>query len=244
MTEQPDLSEQYRTWKNWDASGFAALLPETELYYARELGRAGAALDRPLSVLEIGFGNGGFAGFAAKRGWTYSGTEIDPELVARAVKAGLDVHLADPDLGASFAGQRFDLITAFDVLEHLTHAEIAVMLGHVAALLAPDGRFVARFPSGDSPFSFGMQNGDMTHRSHIGSGMVRQFCIGAGLVPVQIRAPVLPVRGLGLRRALRRAPVHLARRITQAVMRRVFYDNQPRVSDPNMVIVLKAASRS
>jgi hypothetical protein len=124
------------------------------------------------------------------------------------------------------------------VLEHLTHDEIISFLGQLRDLLQPHGRIIARFPSGDSPFSLGMQNGDMTHRSHIGSGMVRQFCIATGLRAVQIRGPVLPVVGVGFMRGLRRALVRGARWLVAGFVRKVYMDNQPRVIDPNMLIVL------
>ena len=230
--------ELYRKWKDWSEGTFGTLPRETEVYYDRELSRAGIG-GQGLDVLEIGFGNGGFASFARARGWTYAGTEIDPALVARAREAGFDVSPAG-DLTALFGDRRFDAISAFDVLEHLTQDEIIAILSQIRTLLKPGGRFVARFPSGDSPFSFGMQNGDITHRTHIGSGMVRQFSLAAGLRPEQIRAPVYPVTGLGLRRGVRRALVAAARVPVRAFVRIVFHDNQPRVIDPNMLIVLSA----
>ena len=239
MSTDMDQATDYRDWKGWDRENFAKVPQELAVYFEAELGKAGVSLDGPLEVLELGFGNGGFAGFCHERGFGYSGTEIDAELVDRAQANGFEVVAADPDLTALFEGRKFDLIVAFDVLEHLTQDEIIEALGHVSGLLTAGGRMIARFPSGDSPFSFGMQNGDMTHRTHIGSGMVRQFCLATGLRPHQIRGPVLPIQGLGLRRAMRRAAVRAARAFVATFVRVAYMDNQPRVIDPNMLIVLE-----
>lgn len=235
MTAEAGL---YRDWKGWRTGEFGALPVETERYYAMELDLAGVPSGPDVDVLEVGFGNGGFATHTRARGWRYTGTEIDGELVARAREAGYEVHEAASDLIGIADGRMFDLVCAFDVLEHLEADAIIDLLEQVRALLKPGGRFVARFPSGDSPFSLGMQNGDMTHRTHIGSGMVRQFCLASGLVPLQIRPPAFPVRGLGVKRGLRRALVLAGRAPVRTFFRLVFHDNQPRVIDPNMVIVL------
>ncbi|MEM9060200.1 MAG: class I SAM-dependent methyltransferase [Pseudomonadota bacterium] len=237
MTDAREMVDEYRDWKAWDRDSFAKLPPEVRRYYEVELRTADAWGDG-LSVLEIGFGNGGFAAFCRDQGWTYSGTEIDPELVERATSEGFDVSLAEPDLVKLFGDRKFDVIAAFDVMEHLTLDENIAFLKQARALMAPEGRLVARFPSGDSPFSFGMQNGDMTHRSHIGSGIVRQLCIASGMRPRQIRGPVYPVTGLGLKRGLRRGLIAALRAPVRRFVQIVFMDNQPRVIDPNMVVVL------
>ncbi|MEM0988474.1 MAG: methyltransferase domain-containing protein [Pseudomonadota bacterium] len=166
---------------------------------------------------------------------------MDPELVDRAVEHGFAARIAPQDLAQSFGAEAFDLICCFDVLEHLEQQEIIVMLSAFAKLLRADGRVIARFPSGDSPFSFAMFNSDITHRTHIGRGAVFQFCIASGLTAAQIRHPVMPIRGLGLRRAIRRMMVCAGRWAVRNFVRKIFFDNAPRVVDPNMLIVLQLA---
>lgn len=232
-----EASALYRAWKSWDDADFARLTDESRVYFQAELKQAEIAADGQ-DVLEIGFGNGQFARFCQGQGWSYAATEIDPELVARANAHGFEAHEAPDDLAQHFLGRHFSLIAAFDVLEHLPADAVIAMLSQCRALLAPGGRLLARFPSGDSPFSGRMYNGDMTHRSLIGTGMVQQLCLASGLRPVQVRGPASPVRGLGWRRALRRAAVQAARAPVRAFLRAAFYDNRPCVIDPNMVIVL------
>ena len=236
--DQTQLTQNYRAGKDWDRDSFGQQTTESRLYYTNELARAGITGDA-LSVLEIGFGNGQFAAWCLDNGHSYSGTEIDPELVDRAKGAGIDAHVASQDLGSIFQPDRFDLICAFDVLEHLTHDENIAMLSDFRMLLKPGGHVLARFPSGDSPFSLAMQNGDITHRSHLGLGAVQQLCLQSGLEPVQVRHPYLPILGLGPKRAARRALVAAARWALRGIIRKVFFDGVPRVVDPNMFVVLR-----
>ena len=231
-------SDAYRDWKSWDADRFGDLKPESRLYYRMELALSGVQLSAESKVLEIGFGNGDFAAFCKESGCTYAATEIDPELVERARSAGFDAHVAPDDLVEAFDGQRFDLICCFDVLEHLTQEQITAMLSAFRTLLKDGGRVLARFPSGDSPFSVAMYNGDITHRSWIGRGAVLQYCVATGLEAQQVRHPALPIKGLGVKRMLRRAVIAAVRWVVRKFVRTVFYDGQPRVVDPNMVIVL------
>lgn len=235
-------SGDYRDWKSWDAASFGNLDAVDQRYLELELSTSGISLSLASKVLEIGFGNGSFATYCKRAGSSYAATEIDPELVERARQSGIDAIVAPEDLTTAFPGEQFDLIACFDVLEHLTHDQITAMLTQFRALLAPGGRVLARFPSGDSPFSVAMYNGDITHRSWIGRGAVLQFCVATGLAAEQIRHPALPLTGVGIKRMIRRAPIAAVRWLTRKFVQTFFYDGQPRVVDPNMVIVLSRGS--
>jgi hypothetical protein len=97
---------------------------------------------------------------------------------------------------------------------------------------------VARVPSGDSPFSGFYQFGDVTHRSLLGSQAVAQLAAISGFDVVQARAPVLPLKGVGLLRYMRRSMMLLARSVVSQFIRTVFHDNQKSVITANMTIVL------
>jgi len=234
---------EYRAWKNWDEGTFGDCNSAAARYFAVEFAMAKIEIDAKLSILEIGFGNGSLASWALARGWHYVGIEIDPELVTRARAAGFEVYGAETSVDTITAGENFDLIVAFDVIEHLMMAEIIALFQSIRRRLKPTGRFIARFPSGDSPFSSAIQNGDMTHRSKIGSGIIQQLCIMTDLLPLQVRAPAFPIRGLGIKRAIRRAAVRAARAFVGKFLRLMYFDNQQRVADPNMLVVLGLASK-
>ncbi|OAI44856.1 hypothetical protein AYO42_00645 [Rhizomicrobium sp. SCGC AG-212-E05] len=228
------IAGNYRDWKGWNEGTFASVSPADAVYFAAET----AALvggERSPVVLEIGFGNANFAQWAIAQGWRYQGNEIDSGLVAMGLEKGLDVHSAD----VPWPDAAFDLVVAFDVLEHVALQELPGLLARIRMTLKPGGLFLARFPSGDSPFARHIQHGDISHLSQIGTGMVEQLSLAVDLEIVQVRRPAFPVFGLGLGRALRRIMVTALRKVIGAILRVAFFDNQPRVISPNMVIVLR-----
>ncbi len=96
------------------------------------------------SVLDIGCATGVFLA-AGSDSWRKIGVEISAEASEQARRQfGLTVHQGMLEQ-APLAGQQFDAITMWDVLEHL-HQPHASLL-RVRELLRPDGVFVARVPN-------------------------------------------------------------------------------------------------
>ncbi|MBN1139594.1 MAG: class I SAM-dependent methyltransferase, partial [Anaerolineae bacterium] len=98
----------------------------------------------PGRLLDIGCGSGDFLLGMQERGWQVFGLDISPEAAALARQNGLDVfggHL----LEAPYQEHSFDLVTMWDVLEHLH--DPAAYLVRVAQLLKPGGRFVVTLPN-------------------------------------------------------------------------------------------------
>lgn len=239
MNTQDEEAFSYRSWKAWTPETFGHVSAAAAVEYRAELTRSGMRLGRETSILEIGLGNGSFASWVTSGGWTFVGTERDRELVDRARRAGFEAHGADRPLSEIAAGRLFDAVVAFDVLEHMSIRDIVQLLKAIRPLLKTDGRVIARLPSGDSPFGRSIQHGDVTHQAVIGSGMVHQLAVVAGYRVVQLRAPVLPVRGLGLVRWARRCALVVCRRVVTRFINLVFHDGQPRIVEPNMVMVLQ-----
>lgn len=235
-------AEAYLEWKGWKRSEFADCSPADSLYFTAELKDINPVCAGQ-RILELGFGNGNFLSYCRARGAKVVGIEIDPELVSRATDAGFEVFLSSDTLLDDISGSPFDAICAFDVFEHIELTALQTLLGQLATLLSKDGFIMARFPSGDSPFSGAMYNGDRTHRSLIGSGIMQQLSLDAGLQVSRMEGARLPVFGLGAKTAMRRLPVIALRKIISSVMRRVYYANAPRVIDPNAVAVLRRANQ-
>ena len=131
------------------------------------------------TVLEIGVGNGAFLEFGRRRGWQMHGTEVNPGLLECARQNGFVVTEAetlDP-----FPSQSFAMVAAFDVMEHIPLEALPGFLSGVRRVLKPGGYFVARFPNGDSPFGRHIQNGDVTHKTTIGSIRARYLAMKACL---------------------------------------------------------------
>jgi SAM-dependent methyltransferase len=194
-------------------------------------------------VLELGFGNGAFLAWARGRGASVYGIEASSTLVQRArSKFGQDRAFGDVEqLRVQHPEARFELIAAFDVLEHVPPAEVVDLLRLLRSLLAPTGRLVVRFPNGDSPFGRVTQHGDPTHVNTIGGFKLSYYAQQAGLAVVSLRSPRLPIRGVGLRRGVRRAMQIAARQLFERIVGQLYFGGRSIPLDPNYTAVLDVA---
>lgn len=104
---------------------------------------------RGIRALDVGCSDGAFLSRLEAQGNHGWGIDIDTRALAVARGRGLsNVQRADVAEFADSArrdGLTFDLITAFDVIEHL--ADPIAAIRDLATLLAPDGRFVVTVPN-------------------------------------------------------------------------------------------------
>src|SRR5262245_28868397 len=111
----------YETYAGFKAWGTPRSAGDASAY-AIELGRAGLA--PPGKILEVGFGDGLFLDWARARGYSITGVELIDGLVASARARGHDVRCGTAQSTLAATADRFDLIVAFDVFEHLTASEL------------------------------------------------------------------------------------------------------------------------
>jgi len=233
-----DLYGRYAIWKGWYLSKFGTLDLEQSLYFSRELRQCGCPDLHGLRVLEIGFGNGAFASWAAKQGANYQGTEVIPELVARAQNSGLAVYGSGIPINSFVDIGSLDIAVAFDVFEHIPVDSLKDLLRSLSGPLKASGLVIARVPSGDSPFSRAIQHGDLTHKCTLGSSAIRQLAIETGYRVVSIRDSALPIRGLGLTTCLRRLGVVTIRKLSYRLIT-MLMGGGPFILSPNMTFVLQ-----
>ncbi len=234
----------YDDWKQWTPGTFGTCSSIDAAYFSAELKRAGFYTCTDIRFYEIGFGNGTFAGHVSSKGGAYFGSELNDILVERAKKFGLNVYEGGIKEALAIDKQEsYDVVVAFDVLEHLDFADIKSFLMDAKDLLRPGGIVLARVPSGDSPFGRAIFHGDITHQTVMGSSAVRQLASLTGFEVIDIGSPRLPILGLGLVRAIRRGGVRLVQTIIARLINLVFHDGQPRVITANMVFVLRKPVR-
>jgi len=108
-----------------------------EQTFARSLYQLQKLTVPPGKLLDVGCYTGVFMKLAAAKGWTVTGVELSVWAAAIARQAGYGpVHsLTLEAAGLELAS--FDVITLWDVIEHLSHP--AAMLKHVHGLLKPGG---------------------------------------------------------------------------------------------------------
>jgi SAM-dependent methyltransferase len=171
---EESYGSDYLKWKSWgEGSSFGKLKKQEEAYFAAELRRTQSMFSSNSKVLEIGFGNGSFLKYAKDKKWDVFGTEINEYLVRVALESGFNVIHSD-NL-TDYNENIFDLVVAFDVLEHIPQSDLPNFISEVKRILKKGGVFIARFPNGDSPFGLPNQNGDITHITTIGTGKVYYF---------------------------------------------------------------------
>ncbi|MCX5724498.1 MAG: methyltransferase domain-containing protein [Nitrospirae bacterium] len=233
------MTNGYVGWKGWQGTDFGRCCTEDALYYEQELQASGMTSVLGLLVGELGYGNGAFAGWVQSAGGQWVGREAISELQHRAVGAGFKVIPSKEAFSHAYGPGTFDLMVAFDVIEHLELDAIRSFLGEANEALRPGGLLLVRLPSGDSPFSLAIYRGDLTHRTLLGSGAIRQLALEAGFEVSQVRSPVLPLWGLGPLRAARRMAVRGLQTVVFSFIRQVLMGHGSAVISPNMMVVLR-----
>lgn len=227
--------EDYIKWKNWEY-GKSGLSKDYEIYCQAEIKRT--ELKEIRTVLEIGFGNGDFLTYCQKQKWHVVGTEANHTLIQLARKAGYEALSAN-ELD-SLQTTSFDLIVAFDVLEHIDQSQLSLFLSSIRRLLKDDGVFLARFPNGDSPFSLASQHGDITHVTTLGRGKVEYFAKNGGFEIIYCGGAAQPIFCGSLVGTLRRMLIVPVKRSLEILFRTLFFAKS-RIDfiSPNLVIALK-----
>ncbi|GIF72096.1 hypothetical protein Asi02nite_16140 [Asanoa siamensis] len=108
---------------------------------ARELRRLGPP---PGRALDIGAAGGGNSRVLVSHGWRTVVADLSPTAVEIARARGLDAHVADArDL--PWAAESFDLVTAFEILEHIE--EDGVAAAEMFRVLRPGGTALITVPA-------------------------------------------------------------------------------------------------
>jgi SAM-dependent methyltransferase len=239
-----ELDESYVGWKDWDPAAFGKFSALDALYFAAETSIA--TCSTPARVLEIGFGNGAFLGWVRGMGVESFGIETNPVLIRRAKDVLGPDHVFDAldDRVVNQLRGTLTHVVAFDVIEHVPTEHLTALLRATGELLAPQGKIVLRFPNGDSPFGRITQHGDPTHVTVIGQQKLAYLARAAGLRVVEIRAPRLPLRGVGLLRGTKRLLLSAARSCFERGISLLYFAGRRVPFDPNYVAVLQRGSAS
>ncbi len=228
-----DSGLKYELWKGWKADQFGATTAADAAYFEAEVFRQ-LGLPPGARLLEVGFGNGYFMGYAKSRGHSIAGIEHNPSLIERATRAGFEAYDAPDALRAD----TYDAVVAIDVLEHIPVDAAADFLRGIGRCLKPGGRILLRFPNGDSPFGRIWQHGDVTHINVIGSHKIAYLAAAAGLVVERTKNPERPVSHLG---AKRRIAEFVRRRLAASIEGLVgwtFFGTRLPIA-PNLVVILR-----
>lgn len=154
---------------------------------------------RDAAILDIGCGAGHFLYFLEQQKYlNYHGIDVSAQQVAFCREhASERVEQADSrDFLQDKAG-RYDVITAHDVLEHISKEEVLPFLHSVREALRPGGTFIGRVPNMSNPFGLDARYNDFTHEIGYTAKSLYQVMSVAGFADVRVLSSrVIPVRSV------------------------------------------------
>lgn len=142
-----DLAEHYRASFARAYGNYVRAEAVKLEHFARKLDEISEHARPPGSLLDVGCANGYLLQVASDRGWQVRGVEINPavaELLPEPLRAFVHFGTLDDYPG----DRRFDLITMFDVLEHVPNPRATLV--RCIELLAPGGAIAIQLPCVDS----------------------------------------------------------------------------------------------
>lgn len=146
MSRIPAVSELTEFYSAYSYEGGLYVSPLTIIAYNKLLDEF-EVFRQTGNLLDTGCGEGSFLGEARKRGWNVYGTEYSKKALEICAEKGIEMR--EGALNASdFEGIEFDVITSFEVLEHLN--ELHREFEQIHKLLRPGGLYYCTTPNWDS----------------------------------------------------------------------------------------------
>lgn len=137
------------------------------------------------AILEIGSGVGHNVAALKSLGYTnIKGTDYSKECVDICKKNGFDVQLVDERTEKSFYElhrETFGMVVLYDVLEHYSPSDAAVLLTSVHRMLQKDGTLLVSLPNANHPFSNTLLFADITHKCLYNTVSLSQLFRNCGL---------------------------------------------------------------
>jgi 2-polyprenyl-3-methyl-5-hydroxy-6-metoxy-1,4-benzoquinol methylase len=153
--------------------------------------------DRSIQILDVGCGDGAFLLGLKRLGYVnIVGIDFSGEQVLAARGLGFEVMQRDVrECLPSMPSEAFDVIIAFDVLEHFDREDGLHLTREVARLLRPQGRFIVHVPNAEGIFSGAIRFGDLTHEAAFTRHSIRQLLRSAGFQAIDVFEDRPPIHG-------------------------------------------------
>jgi 2-polyprenyl-3-methyl-5-hydroxy-6-metoxy-1,4-benzoquinol methylase len=187
MTATPDYAVHYRHFHDGSVEDFQ----RSARSRAQLLRRAGLGEWRAGAVaLDVGCGDGfGLRALAEIGIGTVSGIDTSVSQVEAARRNGLDATVVDDSARYLAAhGNSFDLISAFDVLEHVPVREQVALVSALRGALRADGRLVMTVPNANSSWAGRYRYIDWTHTSAFTEHSLAYVLAAAGFSAFRVGA--------------------------------------------------------
>lgn len=149
--------------------------------------------------LDLGCGQGALLSLATQLGYKALGVDVSAPMLSSATQLNLTVVNSDlTSYIRTCAGESQDVISLFDVLEHMSKDEAWNVLKEVRRCLRRQGVCLIKVPNLASPFGPEVSSDDLTHEIALSPTSLRQLAKLAGFSEVDIREvgpiPNAPIR--------------------------------------------------
>lgn len=153
--------------------------------------------DKNTKCLDLGCGSGRFLRALCDAGYSdVRGVDLAPQAVDLALKAGFQITQADLREYLLESREYFDLITAFDVIEHFGKDEVFDVLRLIWERLKPGGNLILQTPNAMSPWANALRYGDLTHELIYRSKCLASLLRLTGFAKIETREVLPCVHGL------------------------------------------------
>ena len=177
----------YIDWKNWETDSFGKTSKLEETYFNNIVKLL--KLKKSSKILEIGFGNGSFLGYAVSQKFSYDGVESNQNLVDLAIDNNFSAFTSLDKINRE---TKYDLIILFDVIEHINADAVEEFFKEMNLHLEETGSIFLRFPNGSSPLGLGNQHGDVTHCNIVTLPKLNYWCNNSDLKVIFYRGDIRP----------------------------------------------------
>lgn len=177
----------YIDWKNWETDSFGKTSKLEEAYFNNIVKLL--KLKKSSKILEIGFGNGAFLGYAVSQNFNYDGIESNANLVDLAIDNNFSAYTSLDKIDRE---TKYDLIILFDVIEHINADAVEEFFKEMNVHLEETGSIFLRFPNGSSPLGLGNQHGDVTHCNIVTLPKLNYWCYNSDLKVIFYRGDIRP----------------------------------------------------
>lgn len=153
-----------RDFKGSQASGAYQANPGWKQWADRKIAPLLVGIPLSARVLDLGCGSGDLLAYLNGYGFRLAeGIDVSEEQVDLAVSRGLNASVADALEALRKRVGVYDVITAFDVLEHFSKDELLQLMEAVRNALRPNGVFIAQTPNGEGLLPGHVMYSDLTH---------------------------------------------------------------------------------
>jgi len=146
--------------------------------------------DKSVRILDIGCSYGLFLAACQKSGYfNYEGVDFDGEAVNYAINEFGLKNIFKDDL-FSFLNSRsnsaYDIITAFNIIEHIKKERVIDLLSLISSKIKPGGALYLEVPNGDSPIGIHTFYSDITHEFAYTEKLMRRLLKMAGFEEIKV----------------------------------------------------------